>query len=154
MKINTNISKEFNEVKITIEAPELNQDLQLIIDTLSNIESKNTQQIVGYLDNKVYIIPIDDVICFYSDEKHNYCQTAQNNYKLRNTLYELEEKLDKDNWIRISNSCIVNFNQVNYFDMGTIGSIVVVLKNGTVKDVSKRKIKEITKILKLRRGLR
>ena len=153
-KIHTNISNEFDDVNITVEAPKLDQEVQLILDTLSNLEFHNTQQIIGNLDNQVYIIPIEDILCFYSDEKYNYCQTIQNNYKLRNTLYELEQNLNKDNWIRISNSCIVNINQIKYFDMGTIGSVVVVLKNGTTKDVSKRRIKDITQLLKLRRGLK
>ena len=152
VKINTSISNEYDDIQITIKAPSLDKKTQMIIDAISNI-TNDSNQITGELDNNIYILSINDIICFYSDEKYNYCQTLENNYRIRSTLYELEEKLNKTNWIRISNSCIVNLNHIKCFDIGTVGSIVVVLKNGSKKDVSKRKIKEIMNLLKDRRRL-
>lgn len=152
IKINTNISNEYQDIQITINAPSLDKQTQLIIDTISNISSDCTQ-IIGQLDNNVYILQIDDILCFYADEKYNYCQTLQNKFRVKNTLYELEQRLNKQNWIRISNSCIVNLNRIKCFDIGTVGSIVVVLEDGAKKDVSKRKIKDVMKLLKERRSL-
>lgn len=152
LKINTNISSEYQDIQITINAPSLDKQTQLIIDTISNISNEHSQ-IVGQLDNNVYIIQLDDILCFYADEKYNYCQTLENKFRVRNTLYELEEKLNHKNWIRISSSCIVNLNHIKCFDIGTVGSIVVVLEDGTKRDVSKRKIKDVMKLLKERRNL-
>ena len=152
IKINTNISNEYQDIQITINAPSLDKQTQLIIDTISNISSDCTQ-IIGQLYNNVYILQIDDILCFYADEKYNYCQTLQNKFRVKNTLYELEQRLNKQNWIRISNSCIVNLNRIKCFDIGTVGSIVVVLEDGSKKDVSKRKIKDVMKLLKERRSL-
>jgi len=151
MKIETNISEKFKEIKVIVEAPKIDSNVQSILNTISEINKKEMKEIIGEYENKIYLIPIQDILCFYSDLKHNYCQTKEKNYRIKNTLYELEEKLNKNDWIRISNSCIVNLNQIKCFDMGTVGSIVVILKNDEKRDVSKRKIKEIIKILKLRR---
>ena len=152
VKINTSISNEYDDIQITIKAPSLDKKTQKIIDAISNI-SNNSNQITGELDNNIYILSTDDILCFYSDEKYNYCQTSENSFRIRSTLYELEEKLNKNHWIRISNSCIVNLNKIKCFDIGTVGSIVVVLENDSKRDVSKRKIKEIMNLLKDRRRL-
>lgn len=152
IKINTNISNEYQDIQITINAPTLDKQTQLIIDTISNI-SNDCSQIVGQLDNNVYILQLDDILCFYADEKYNYCQTLQNKFRVKNTLYELEQRLNNRNWIRISNSCIVNLNHIKCFDIGTVGSIVVVLEDDSKRDVSKRKIKDVMKLLKERRNL-
>ena len=66
-------------------------------------------------------------------------------------LYELEEALDKNDFIKISNSCIVNINQVECFDISILGTIVVKLKDDTKENVSKRNIKKVKQMLKERR---
>ena len=66
-------------------------------------------------------------------------------------LYELEEVLDKNDFIKISNSCIVNINQVECFDISILGTIVVKLKDDTKENVSKRNIKKVKQMLKERR---
>lgn len=152
IKLNTNISNEYEDIKVTINAPVLDKKVQMLIDAISNI-STDVSSITGEADNNIYILQIDNILCFYSDEKYNYCQTLDNKFRIRHTLYELEEILNKRNWIRISNSCIVNLNHIKCFDIGTVGSIVVVLEDGTKKDVSKRKIKEVMNLLKDRRRL-
>ncbi len=152
VKIDTSISSEYKDIHITIQAPLLDKNTQKIIDVISNI-SNDSNQITGELDNNIYFLSTNDILCFYSDEKYNYCQTLENSFRIRSTLYELEEKLNKNYWIRISNSCIVNLNKIKCFDIGTVGSIVVILENNSKKDVSKRKIKEIMNLLKDRRRL-
>ena len=62
--------------------------------------------------------------------------------------------LKNKNFIRISNSCIINMNQVKYFDTSILGTISVYLKDSTHEVVSKRHVAEITKILKQRRDLK
>lgn len=153
IKINTNISDEYEDIQININAPSLNNQMQMIIDAISRISS-NDDVITAELDNSIYMLHIEEIYCFFSDEKYNYASTKNGKYRVRNTLYELEQSLDKRNWIRISNSCIVNLNHIKCFDMGTVGSIVIVLEDGTKKDVSKRRIKEIMNLLKSRRGLK
>lgn len=153
IKITTNISNEFKNIEININSPSLDKKTKMIIDIISSISDEESI-IAAEQNNHIYILHINDIFCFYSDEKYNYCTTKEGNYKIRSTLHELEEKLNKTNWIRISNSCILNLNHIRCFDMGTIGSIVVILENGEKKDVSKRRIKEIAKLLKDRRMIK
>lgn len=153
IKINTNISSEYQDIEITINSPSLNKQAKMIIDAISSI-SNEPEVITVECDNNIYMLHINDIYCFFSDEKYNYALTQSGTYRVRSTLYELEQNLNTDNWIRISNSCIINLNHIKCFDMGTVGSIVVILEDGTKKDVSKRRIKEILNLLKQRRGLK
>ena len=150
IKINTNISSEYPDIQVIINAPSLDKQTQMIIDIISNLSTEKNQ-IIGEYDNNIFILPLDEILCFYADEKYNYCKANGNSYRAKYTLYELEQTLNKNEWIRISHSCILNVKHIKCFDIGTVGSVVVVLDDDSKYDVSKRKIKDIMKFLKERR---
>lgn len=150
VEIKANILKDLKNICITIDAPELTEEVQNIIDYISNI-SKKQSQIISDKDNKIYILELKDVICFFSKDKYNYVRTVNGIYRIKMKLYELEEALDKNDFIKISNSCIVNINQVECFDISILGTIVVKLKDDTKENVSKRNIKKVKQMLKERR---
>lgn len=149
-KILTDISKKYNETKVIIEAPEMSEEVQNIITSLS---CQIPKQIVCDRNNEIYFIDINDVICFFSNSKTNFVRTFDGEYRIRHKLYELEELLDKKKFIRISKSCIININQVSCFDTSIIGTIVVKFKNKTQETVSKRNVAAIMKLLKERRKM-
>lgn len=151
VKISTNISDEIDkdEIEIDIKAYENSIVLNRIIENIQSI-SENIDTIVGSRDNNIFIINIKDVMCFYSKEQNNYCKTQNGEFKIKKRLYELEEKLDKNNFIRISNSCIVNIKCVESFDLSIIGNIMVKFLDGTSENVSKRKISNVMRFLKER----
>lgn len=153
IKINTNISSEFEETSITINAPELSDEIQNIIKYVSRINTTPTQ-IVATEDNKIYFIDLDKVICFYSKDKYNYARTKEGTYKIKYKLYELEEIFKDRDFIRISNSCIINVKQVECFDTSILGTVVVKLKDNTQETVSKRNFAQIKKLLDERRKLK
>jgi len=57
IKVSTNISSEFKETSIIINAPELSKEVEDIIKYLSNI-SIVPNQIIGNKNNKIYFICI------------------------------------------------------------------------------------------------
>ena len=150
VEIKANILKDLKNICITIDAPELTEEVQNIIDYISNI-SKKQSQIIADKDNKIYILELKDVICFFSKDKYNYVRTVNGIYRIKMKLYELEEVLDKNDFIKISNSCIVNINQVECFDISILGTIVVKLKDDTKEKVNDMNIKKVKRMLKERR---
>lgn len=151
INIYTNISGELNddEIKVTINASKSSNILNKIIENIQSI-SNNIDTIIGIKDNEIYIINIYNIIKFYSKDQNNYCATTEGEFRIKKRLYELEEILDKDNFIRISNSCIVNVKFIKNFDLTLIGNITVNFKNGSVENVSKRRIPRVIKFLKER----
>lgn len=146
INIKTNISNKFKEIMIFIEAPKLSKEVQNVVDYVSELNSLPAQ-ISANKNNEIYFINVKDIIYFFSKDKYNYIKTNKDEYRIKYKLYELEEKLDKRNFVRISKSCIINMNQVKCFDTNILGTIKVKMKDDTENVVSKRNVSYIMKIL-------
>ena len=153
MKINTNISSEFKETSITINAPELTKEIQNLLQYVSHI-NEMPNQIMASENNKIYFIDLERVICFFSKDKYNYVRVKEGTYQIKQKLYELEDSLRGKDFIRISNSCLIHINQVECFDTSVLGTILVRLKDGTQETVSKRRVAQIMKLLRERGNLK
>ena len=152
IKVNTNISKEFNDaiIKVEVTAPEITEDIQKFLNNISQI-AKKKEEIVATKNNEIFLLKSKNVFYFYSDEKNNFAKTNDGIYKIKERLYELEENLDKKKFIRISNSCIINIDQTKCFDVSQIGSLFAKMEDDTKQEVSKRKIKNVMNFLNERK---
>ena len=148
IKVRTNISNEYQDIEVCINAPAINQDVQMLENELLSITSKSVKQIIAMQDNDIFIINVSDIILFFSEEKNNFCKTKDGIYRIKEKLYYLEEMLSPKDFIRISNSTIININHVKCFNTSIIGKIIVKFKDGSEESVSKRKTSEIMKFLK------
>ena len=93
INVRTNISKEFNNVEITINAPEMTEQVIKIENILLNLNSGSISKIIGTQGNSLFIINVSDIIKFYSDEKKNYCKTIEGDFVIKEKLYFLEDNL-------------------------------------------------------------
>lgn len=148
IKVRTNISNEYQDIEVCINAPAINQEVQMLENELLSITSKSIKQIIAMQNNDIFIINISDIILFFSEEKNNFCKTKDGIYRIKEKLYYLEEMLSPKDFIRISNSAIININHVKCFNTSIIGKIIVKFKDGSEESVSKRKTSEIMKFLK------
>jgi len=148
IKVRTNISKEYQDIEVNINSPERNEQVQELERELLLKTSERLKQIVGMQGNDIFIIKISEVIEFYSEEKNNFCKTKNGIFRIKEKLYYLEEKLPLKDFIRISNSVIININHVKCFNTSIIGKIIVKFKDGTEENVSKRRTSEIMRFLK------
>lgn len=151
IKVRTNISSEFQDIEVCINAPERNEAVQRLENELLSKQEKVIKNIIGIQNNDIFIINILDVIVFFSEEKNNFCKTKDGVYKIKEKLYYFEEVLPKKDFIRISNSAIININHVKCFNTSIIGKIIVKFKDGSEEMVSKRRTSEIMKFLRDRR---
>ncbi len=151
IKVRTNISNEYENIEIVINAPEKNNQVLNIENDLLRISSNTIEKVIGMQENYIFIINVSDVITFYSEEKNNFAKTKDGIFKIKEKLYFLEENLPQKSFIRISNSVIVNIEKVKCFNTSIIGSILVKLTDGTEEYVSKRRVSDVMKFLKNRR---
>ena len=150
-KIRTNISKEFQEIEICINAPERNEEVIILENELLQKTNQVLNQIIGMQNNDIFIIDVKDIIVFFSEDKNNFCRTKDGVFRIKEKLYNLEETLPNNDFIRISNSAIININNVKCFNTSIIGSIIIKFKDGTEEKVSKRNVSDVMKFLKNRR---
>lgn len=150
IKVRTNISSEFQEIEVCINAPEKNEEVQRLENELLSRNVNVIKQIIAMRNNDIFIINVSDVIMFFSEEKNNFCKTKDGNFLIKEKLYYLEDVLPSREFIRISNSTIINIKHVKCFNTSIIGRIVVKFKDGNEENVSRRRTAEIMKFLKER----
>ncbi len=137
----------FNRAKATnpyafISKPFKKLDLQHAIELASEriLKENSETKLVNnklVLEDRIFVKQ-NDIMCKilisdiqYLEADRNYCQvyTGEKSYLLVNTLKNMEEKLPADTFQRIHRSFIVNINQVDEFNHGslTIGSKILPL---------------------------
>lgn len=84
-----------------------------------------------------------DLIQIYANSGKVFAVTNKGEYVLRLRSYETEKRLTANQFIRISNSEIINLKRVNHFDLGFTGTICVKLSNGTTTHVSGRYVPKL-----------
>ena len=143
-----NIQKILNDkleqdmVHVILEYSKENNKIE---DFIEYINKYDTQKITVAKDNNLVQIELKDILCFYSDKKHNYCKTINGEYRIKSKLYEIEKM--NNNFLRISKSCIVNIEQVKCFDIGETGKIIVKFYDDSEQIVSRRKIRDVMNYL-------
>ncbi len=144
MQVEIKIDSSYTEPKIVITTAVVTEEINDIVRKLS----EDTPQIIsGSKEDKIEVIEQDDLIRIYANSGKVLAVTNKGEYTLRLRLYEIEKRLNPRQFVRISNSEIVNLKKVNNFDLSFTGTICVKLSNGTVTYVSRRYVPKIKKIL-------
>lgn len=144
MQIEIKIDGSYTEPKIIILTAAVTDEVNKIVDKLS----KETPQIIsGSKNEKVEVIEQGDLIRVYANAGKVYAVTDKGEYTIRLRLYEMEERLNYNQFVRISNSEIINLKKVENFDLSFTGTICVKLVNGTTTYVSRRYVSKIKTIL-------
>lgn len=144
MQIEIKIDSSYTDPQIIILTASMTDDVNNIIKKLSGDVS---QIISGYKDEKIEILEQADLIRIYTNAGKVFAVTNKSEYLLRLRLYELEKRLPPNQFIRISNSEIINLKRVNHFDLSFTGTICVKLSNGTTTYVSRRYVSKLKKLL-------
>ena len=146
IKVIKNISNKYENINVLVNSPKDTEQVQNLVNSII-ILANGKKQIIGIRDNKNYILELAKIIRFYSEVKNTYCRTIEGIFRIKERLYEIEEVLGKD-FIRISNSCIINMNYVKAFDSNYVGTIEIIMQDKTKEYVPRRRVKEILKKLK------
>lgn len=144
MQIEIKIDSSCTEPKIIVMTASMTEDVNMIIKKLS---MDSPQVISGIKDDKLEVLEQTDLIRMYASSGKIYAVTEKGEYIVRLRLYELEERLNKNQFVRISNSEIINLKKVENFDLSFTGTICVKLTNGTITYVSRRYVSKIKQIL-------
>lgn len=144
MKVEMRIDSSCTEPKIIILAASVTEEVN---DILKKLSDDMPQVISGSRDGKIEVLEQADIIRAYANSGKVFAVTGRGEYVLRLRLYELEERLDAHQFVRISNSEIINLKKAGHFDLSITGTICVKLSDGTITYVSRRYVPKIKKLL-------
>ena len=147
MKVGINIDRSVEEVEVLITAQEQSRTVNALYKHIVEFDKKSLETLTAYKDDIAKIVNVADVFRIYTGNQKVYIQTHQGEYAIRYRLYELEAALDKKQFLRISNSEIVNIKKIRDIDLSIIGWICIRFEDNTQTYVSRRYIPKIKKSL-------
>lgn len=147
MKVGINIDRSVEEVEVLITAQEQSRTVNALYEHIVEFDKKSLETLTAYRDDIAKIVNVTDVFRIYTGNQKVYIQTHKGEYVIRYRLYELEAALDKKQFLRISNSEIVNIKKIRDIDLSIIGRIFIRFEDNTQTYVSRRYIPKIKKSL-------
>lgn len=148
MKVSLNIDRKFEETKVSIECRELDDSVQ---DLLDFIKGRETEFLVGKDGDMQHIMKPADIHYCHSEKDGVVAVTADGSFKLKEKLYELEEILPSNKFIRLSKSVIANLHELSRFEASFNGTLCVHFKSGAKEYVSRTYVNTIKEALKVNR---
>jgi len=144
VQVEIKIDESCKEPKVLVMTAQVTDEINNLVKRLSDIQP---QLIAGYRNDTLEIIEPSKILRAFSSNQKVFIQTDDAEYTIRQRLYELEERLDKTAFVRISNAEIINLKKALNFDLSLSGTICVRLSNGTVTYVSRRYVAKIKQVL-------
>lgn len=130
--------KSLNKALEKIESKkEKKDDLAQLIKTIGK-EKKSVERFLVSHASKYFFVQADDIIYISSDEKYVKLHTANGTFILRETMNNMEEKLNQEKFARIHRSFIVNVSQIKEMQSWSHGDYLVILKNAEKLNMSRR----------------
>ena len=142
MKVELRIDPGCSGVSVVINAPALTDEVKALAARL-----EGGGVLVGWQRGRAVPLAAEDILRCYGEEKGVKCQTPGGVYDLKERLYELEGRLDRHTFVRISHSEIINLRKAKAFDLRLSGTISVRLADGSVSYVSRRYVARIKQLL-------
>lgn len=146
MQVEIKLDDSCTEPKIVIYTASMSEDVQTIVHTLTD---SPLQILFGKQGEKIQPLIQEDLIRVYAAGGKVFAVTDSGEYTLRQRLYELENRLPPSQFVRISNSEIINLKKVDHFDLNFAGTICVKLSDGSTTYVSRRYVSKLKKRLEL-----
>lgn len=144
MKIEIKLEESTPERKVIIVTDAVDGEIQ---ELMKRISQERPQVLAGFSGDQVALLEQQEILRIYASGGKVFAVTDVGEFTLRLRLYELEERLDKGSFVRISHSEIVNLRRVKNFDLSYAGTIRVTLSNGDTAFVSRRYISKIKQVL-------
>ncbi|MCY8491174.1 LytTR family DNA-binding domain-containing protein [Bacillus atrophaeus] len=144
MKVEVSIDPSYKEPKIIIQTDRMTDEIS---DIMKRLSETYMDSLAVFSDRGVEIVDCKDIVRIYAAKQKVFVQTGAGIFTVRSRLYELEEKLERQFFVRISNSEIVNMKMIKNMDISMTGTIGVILKGDIKTYASRRYVSKIKKQL-------
>lgn len=144
VQVEVKLDKSAAEPKVIILTDRMTDEVHSIVQMLSESEPK---LIAGFREDTVTVLDEKDILKIYAANGKVFAVLPSGEYTLRLRLYEIEERLKAQHFVRISNSEIINLKKVKSFDLSFTGTICVILSDGSKTYASRRYVAKLKEVL-------
>ena len=148
MKITINENANLNETEIIINCRQVDEEIMRICAGLRVFDKKVT----GLHNGQTFILSTSDILYAETVDRRTFLYTAGGVYETPLKLYELEERLAGEDFIRAGKSCVLNFAKVKSLRGDFGGRMLCTLENGEMIAVSRQYAVAIKQKLGITKG--
>lgn len=144
MQVEIKIDGACREPRVVIFTDRMSDEVNALLQRISD---EAPQVIAGFREGALEVLEPAEILRVYASAGKVFAVAERGEYQIRLRLYELEERLDRNSFVRISNSEIINLKRARGFDLSLSGTICVSMSDGTAAYVSRRYVPRIKKVL-------
>ena len=148
VKIRIEEDASVQEMEITIRCRQTNESVIRMLEMFRMADRKLT----GYRDGQTYLLDVSRILYIDTVEKKTFLYTEEEVYETPLRLYELEGQLAGWDFVRVSKSAIVNFDQVKSLRPDFGGRMRLTMSNGEVVVANRQYVPAIKTPLGLSSG--
>ena len=134
MKIIINENSNIEETEIIINCRQTDEQILRICAGLRMFDKK----ITGLFNEQIYLLNASDILYVDTVDRKTFIYTTGQVYETPLKLYEIEERLATDDFVRASKSCVLNFGKVESLRGDFGGRMLCTLENGETIIVSRQ----------------
>lgn len=146
MQVEIKLDPSCEETRIVVVTAQVDEH---IYDLVQQLSQQTPTILSGFRGEEAEILDQSELLRVYSSDGKVMAVTSDGEYVIKMRLYEVEKRLDKRNFVRISHSEIINLKKVKKFDLSYTGTICVSFLDGSTTYVSRRNVGKIKQVLGL-----
>lgn len=141
MKITVNVDEKLDDTEIKISCRQVTPDIENMVAMLQMMN----QQLVVTKENENYLLAVSKILYIEALERKTFVYADENVYESKLKLYEMEEKLCRSGFLRVSKSCLVHLKFIKSIRNDVERKLRLTLENGEQIMVSRQYADEIKK---------
>lgn len=116
---------------------------------VSAIEKKISGKLAVMIEDRIVLIPIEDIKYVEASEGKSIIYTDNERYKVNEALVVLEKKLDTHTFLRVHRSYLVNWKYIKEIEPWVNSTFTIILEGKCKVPVSRTYMKELKKHLNI-----
>ena len=148
MRIIINENSEVDETEVIINCRQTDEHILRICAGLRMLDKK----ITGLHEGQTFLLNTGDILYIDTVDRKTFLYTAGQVLETPLKLYELEERLAGEDFVRVTKSCILNFGKIKSLRGDFGGRLICTLDNGESITVSRQYAAVIKQKLGLMKG--
>jgi two-component system response regulator LytT len=112
-------------IEVTIVCGKTDRQVLDIVARLRMFDRKVT----GSMDGSTHVVNAEDILYVESVDKRTFFYTAEGVYETPLRLYEMEERLEGCDFLRVAKGCVVNFRRIAALRPDLNGRIIATMDN-------------------------
>jgi len=131
------------DIEVIIKYPQKNK----VVDQIASLVKSFNIQIPCYSDDAAKLVYVSDIFYIESVDKKTVVCCENENYQVKDRLYQIYEKLKNFGFIQINKYCILNINKLDNIKTLANSHLEAVLTNGKCLYVTRNYLSDIKQIL-------